>query len=358
MKVQLRTEAQHKRYNAVDLTKFIMSLLVIVIHVHPLGHGHDSEIANFYIMNLLPRLAVPFFFVISGFFLYKKTTLPQFTLSPSKAYLLKLLRLYLIWSVIYFPCSIDGIFYAGDGVFFGALRFVRDMFLGSYVHLWYLASTIMAVLVISLLLRAGLKPALIMAISSVLYLVGLLAQTWFGLIRPLQTLTPGFWDFLRGFEPYILSTRKGIFSSMIFVGIGMLFAYYKFNISRRLAYCGFFVSLALTFVEIHTVSVFGMAREYDFCVMLVPTVFFLVYIVLNTGLKDSPVYPFLRSMSTLVYFLHLGIKNIVYDLMYGFGFKDTPLRFAIIVAVTLIISFLLIKLSNVRCFKWLKYLYT
>ena len=348
---------ERRRYNAVDLTKFILSLMVVMIHVHPFGIGKSRADINFLFMAVLPRIAVPFFFVISGFLLYKKTTLNGFSLKPTKTYLLKLLRLYLIWSVIYFPCRFNGVFRAKDGVLNGIKRYVRDLFLGSYIHLWYLAATIAAVLVISLLIKAGMKPRGVMVIATCLYAVALLFQSWYGLIRPFVEQNAELKSFLQAAQRILLTTRKGIFTSMIFVGIGMIFAFYKVRLSQRAAFAGFCVSMALMIFEAYFVKYMKLAREDDIYIMLVPATFFLVSLVLHADLPDKKIYGTLRTMSTLIYFTHLWIKNFVYDAMRSIGFKDTPLRFVIIVAITLLVSYLIMKLSEIKFFKWLKYLY-
>ena len=137
--------SSHKNYNSIDLVKFICSILVVMIHISPFGSfsgiiGYLDYGVRYY----LCRLAVPFFFVCSGFFLYKKTAVMNFSFEPTKKYVVRLFRLYIIWTLIYFPLSYIR-FYRGkkDAVFVYIKRFI---FSGTYVHLWYLNATIFAIL--------------------------------------------------------------------------------------------------------------------------------------------------------------------------------------------------------------------
>ena len=59
-----------KSYNSIDLVKFICSLLIIVIHSQPLLEFSDA--ANYIFNSSVCRLAVPFFFMSTGFLVFRK----------------------------------------------------------------------------------------------------------------------------------------------------------------------------------------------------------------------------------------------------------------------------------------------
>lgn len=94
------TKYNKQNYNAIDLTKFICSILVVAIHIKPFGDNVDFHFLNYGIQNYLARIAVPFFFVTSGFLLYRKTSFETFSMERPLKYALKLFRLYVIWSLI------------------------------------------------------------------------------------------------------------------------------------------------------------------------------------------------------------------------------------------------------------------
>jgi surface polysaccharide O-acyltransferase-like enzyme len=86
------------RLVAIDTLRFVAIVAVIVIHVYPAG---DGELFG-RILNQLARFAVPCFFVISGYFFFKKTTddIPS-SFSYFVNYGLKIIYIYLLWYVIF-----------------------------------------------------------------------------------------------------------------------------------------------------------------------------------------------------------------------------------------------------------------
>ena len=56
-------------YNAIDFVKFIMALVVVAIHTEPF-HGSSENIQVLF--DTFSGLAVPFFFISSGFLLGKR----------------------------------------------------------------------------------------------------------------------------------------------------------------------------------------------------------------------------------------------------------------------------------------------
>ena len=57
-------------YKTLDLLKFIMSFLVVAIHTR--GIASNTSLLG---LDYIWRFAVPIFFLISGFFLYKSNQL-------------------------------------------------------------------------------------------------------------------------------------------------------------------------------------------------------------------------------------------------------------------------------------------
>ena len=265
MEVSEVKKTRGKTYNAIDLTKFLCSILVVMIHIMPLGEYSNSSIVNgfnFVIKNYLARIAVPFFFVASGFFLYSKTTLSNFDVKFTKKYVLKLLKLYVIWTVIYLPLIIKGIVGNKDGIFYGVLSFIKNfIFTGSFVQLWYLPATMFAVILVSWLLKNKVTPKKILIIASGFYIVGLFAQSWFGFIEPLKVLVPGFWKLLVLLEKVMGTTRNGLFEGFIFVAMGMFFAFYEIKVSFTKLIIGFYLAMICLLIE------FSLLYNFNFIVL-------------------------------------------------------------------------------------------
>lgn len=263
-KEQALINQERKQYNAVDLVKFLCAIMVVMIHIAPFGTNGKYEFLNYVIQDYATRIGVPFFFVASGFFLYKKSTYEEFNVQPSKKYILKILKLYVIWSIIYMPLSISHIFVDEKGVLHGILVYLRNIFfVGSYLQLWYLNATIVGVGLVSFLLYRKCRIKSIIIASAILYTLGLLAQSWFGIIKPLSTNLPNIWMLLKLIQKIIGTTRNGLFEGFLFIAIGMIFAFLKIRIDVKKATCGFVISYLLMFIESFFVRYYHIIKERD-----------------------------------------------------------------------------------------------
>lgn len=105
MKIQL-----HNQLPGVDCTKFIMAFAVIAIHAQARSVGGGQQFP--FIIQWFISLAVPFFFITSGYLLGHKLNVNS-QLNDASTILknrsLKLFRLYGLWLLIYIPVA--AIFY-------------------------------------------------------------------------------------------------------------------------------------------------------------------------------------------------------------------------------------------------------
>lgn len=95
-------------YNCIDILKLIMAFFVIAIHseLSSITSGVCKDI-----LNIIFALAVPYFFITSGFLLFRKTDINNWVGSDKiriLRYLVKTLKLYGAWSLIYLPLTIYG----------------------------------------------------------------------------------------------------------------------------------------------------------------------------------------------------------------------------------------------------------
>lgn len=350
-------------YNSIDLFKFICSIFVVMIHIAPFGNSENSIVVsevNFFVQNYLARVAVPFFFVGAGFFLYKKISLENFDMGVIKKYVLRLFRLYVIWTIIYFPYILYGFFTNKNGIRYAFLEWVKSFFLtGSYLHLWYINALIVAVLIVSYLLHKKVSPVKMLLISFVFYFVGLFAQSWFGFVAPLRESVPTLWNGMKGVQKIISTTRNGLFEGFLFVTIGMCIAIFDIRLEKRKALWGVCISMVLLLLEVYTLEDFGFIREYDMFLFLIPATFFAFSLIKEIKLADRRIYRDLRILSSLIFYLHLWVGNIVGKFLsiISVPLADSCLKFVISLLVTISGAYVIMKLSNVSKLKWLKKLY-
>ncbi|MFR3521589.1 MAG: acyltransferase family protein, partial [Clostridia bacterium] len=127
-----------KQYDFVNLAKFISAVFVIGIHTSPLQGLHPK--LNYFTRCIVFRLAVPFFFICSGYFLAEKLfdEDKKKVKDYVKKYILNILNIYILWSIIYTLLNFNT--YFGDGNIIKNIILVvaRFLFKGAYIQLWYL----------------------------------------------------------------------------------------------------------------------------------------------------------------------------------------------------------------------------
>lgn len=126
-----------RQYASIDIARYVSALLVVCIHTFPFLE--ISETFNTYFIHTVCRLAVPFFFTTSGFFFFRNYDSENEDLNETrlKKALIRLFRIYLIWTIIYLPYTIFDYTHTGFQIKY-LFTYVRDFFLnGSYYHLWF-----------------------------------------------------------------------------------------------------------------------------------------------------------------------------------------------------------------------------
>lgn len=351
-----------KQNNSIDLARFIFALLVVAIHVSPFGSTELLTVLgwlDFLLRDCIARVTVPFFFIASGYFLFLKTEINNFDILPCKTYLKKMIKLYLIWSAIYFPLGFGNAFFDEKGFLHGVIEYIKKfLFSTSFSHLWYLNALIFATAVIAFLLYKRIKPTFILGAGIVFYIIGLFGQSWFGFLEPLRNTF--IWDILKGVQNVITTTRDGLFDGLIFVGIGMFFAYSKIKLTRKQALIGVAFSAVLLCAEALTLQYYNLSRSHDTYLFLLPCSIFLFALIKDIKLPNSEKYKKMRVHSSLIYFIHPWILRIVAVITYIIFKKADILliNYLITIFITILLAELIVKLSAKPKGKLLKNLYS
>ena len=234
------------------------------------------------------------------------------------------------------------------------------MFAGTYSHLWYFPALIFSVVIISYLLSKKKSLKKIVAAAFCFYIVGLLAQSWFGIIKPLQFYAPELWHLLKLIEKIIVTTRDGLFEGLLFVGMGAAVAFYGFKLPQRKALIGFFASYGLMFMEALGVKYFDYIREYDMYIFLVPVTWFAFGVIVNCRIPcNNSICKMLRTLSSLIFYIHLWISGLIKKCftIIGFHIEKTCFFFILTVAISIIVAYMIYIISNYKAFGFLKKLY-
>lgn len=123
-------------FKGIDAVKFLMSLCVVLIHVISLSKGWSPTKVIEYVISL----AVPFFFVSSGFLLQNKIEkIGDHEGYPAiKKYVFRIWKMYFCWIAIYIPLCIWGFRFDENHTIieYGIIQIRSFLFMGEIKYSW------------------------------------------------------------------------------------------------------------------------------------------------------------------------------------------------------------------------------
>lgn len=332
-----------KYYNAIDIGRVVAAILVICIHTNPLFH--ISESGNYFIVSVIARLAVPFFFIVSGFFFGRKMDpMHSFSkdLSPLIQVIKRLVMIYIMWTVIYLPLQFLAWLRSGESWAFWLSYVQNFMFTGSYYTLWYLTGLIFA-MIFSYILFKLLSPKKVLILTLSLFIIGTCMQSYFDMFQN-PKLFSTYYD-------VFITTRNGLFFGSFFVSLGMYMAHSKIKVPQKWSVSLLGLSFLLLTFEVFQVRDLAFSKGSGMWFMLVPTCYFLFKTLQNMDLSNRPIYKYLRPFSFLLYVSH-GLFMLLLSRLFH---VHSLLYFIIILLLTSILSAGIIVMS--RRFSVLRKLY-
>lgn len=296
-------------YKMLDIAKYIAAIMVICIHTSQLV---PIEYYNFFIKNIICRVAVPFFFVCSAYFVRKNSIVDK---NYVRVYLKKTIKSYCLWSIVFIPIGLDWIHQNLNlpGYLLPLALIYGLIHIGTYYHLWYLPAMILAIfLVDNLLKRFSYKVMFIIAI--LLFMFGSI-ESYYGLLQ-----NGWFKDTFDLFISVISTTRSGIFYGMIFTLIGFYIYDYQEKLITFIKYIPILTLSFLVLLILEGNLLYHINRlDMNFLTMLIPFIFFLFIWVLVFPYTPKFDTKRIRNLSKYYYFIHPVCIVIVEEMTRGLG---------------------------------------
>lgn len=318
------TRKIRQNYNSLDVLKVALAIIIILRHCSQSFFDVGSAF-NIIVTNTLSPLGVPTFFVISGFLFFRKKQ----EISDWVRYVSRVAKLYLVWTVIYLPLIFWNMKNAGSFDIIGLIQ--RILFEGSYYHLWFLPSLIVAITLVYFLSKK-LNDQIIGLLCLGFYIIGTLVNSYSFLSVYLS------WG---GYKAIFLTTRNGLFFGMLFIFIGKMIAQgYKprkwVGIIGVIILCveGWYLSV------VHQAPIVNMSLV---SVLLVP-------VIVTTAIKTPDRFAsvngkFWRSVSTILFCIHPYVIFVIGVVGRKVGLPSSVLVITI-VGASLIGSIVIVKLSE------------
>lgn len=320
-------ETKNSTYNCLDILKFFFSICVIAMHTQlPLPES----------IGQLQGFAVPVFFALSGYLLFIKLTPPPTTTHTTtqsakqesdifNRYCLKMVKIYVAWSVVYFPIAIYEYGLWNTGIKQGFLLYIKDFFFrgGHYYsgHFWFVLSCIYGIVLIKFFRYIRCSSEIILFFGIIALLINCLIDyitretfqtTFFTAIQQLISLT----------------IRDGkLFVGFYYLALSMAVTKYRNKFSNILIW-----SICIGAFMIYTTAN-GIQLVDELCVSI--TAIFLIIGLSRISLADHKIYIWLRRASSTMYYSH-NLFIFVWIILLGYEPGNTC--FLITLIFTLILA--------------------
>jgi len=279
----------NKQYRGIDIFRVIACLMVIAIHTSPLSNSFLSQqpLSDFILTRIICRVAVPFFFICSGFFIITDGEIDKSKLKKS---IKKITQLYILSILLYLPINIYNQYFQTITI----SSFLTDLLLnGTFYHLWYLPASIIGMLIVYYLYTTIKNRKIVFYIVVFLYMIGLFGHSYYYLITKIPLL--------KSFIDVLGNTRNGILFAPLFLYLGMLIALRKKPLSRNTALTNVLLSLILLLFEGLLLHHFKLQKSDSLYIFLLPTSYYLFHYLLS--FKGNGI-AFIRNSTTIIYIIH------------------------------------------------------
>ncbi len=325
-----------KVYNSIDLFKFIAAMLVVAVHTHPFANtGAD------YYFTCLCRIAVPFFFVATSYFFFRR---PE---PDIRAYTKRLGTIYVLWLLLELPWVYERFFVSFDHSFpLQILNIFRCLvFSNTWWDSWFIMASMIAVSMVCFLSRrCRWRNGSLLALAGVGYLISLTAAGYYGFADLFLNERMQFYH--KAFT-WCFCPANSFVVALIYVVIGKVLAESDWE-KWRICGSGWKTALllllffAIGFVEVHYMR--WSVLVTDAWVFLPPLTMAGFVLLLQTDLKINAKFArWMRDVSILVYILHSIFQ---YANKKIFGMADGGAMFVWTVAESLACASLIILLSK------------
>ena len=332
-----------ENYAYIDYLKLFFCFCVVGIHSE-IFYNFDN-IIDYTVFHAIFRCAVPFFFIVTGFFfgikIYKANSLKEKNQIINK-YLKRLIIPYLFWLII---GSIKVYLMLDGSVIIRLVKLLRLAILNPWTALWYIWVVILFLVIYKILLnitKDKINIRKLITISYALYIFALLCNNYYFLIENTYIQ-----DLIDLYMKVFITPRNIIFLN-IFMLTGMYFAKYK-NVIKNIKINRIVIVSTLSFVVLILETL--LLKDKSFVDDSSLYISFLVFIpslfILMLKFKSNKDTTLIRNLSTGIYFMHCITLTLL-----RFVIFNNYLLFISAIIIDIVILLLLYKINN----KYINYL--
>ena len=286
-----------KEYIGINCFKIIAAFLIIAIHTSPFTSFNGN--LDFVFTRIWARLAVPFFFMITGYFILPQCLKEECNNIDLKKYIVKISKIYVLAIIVYVPINVYTKYFNQSNLLFNIIKDI--IFDGTFYHLWYLPASMLGTMIIYFLLKKlHYKKTFYVAI--ILYLIGLFGDSYYGIVEKINF----FKLFYQGIFFFSDYTRNGIFFSPIFILLGYCTYLTKIRLKKEdinsiVSTKGFLLSFLFLNIEGVLLHIYHIQRHDSMYIFLIPCMLYLFHILLSIeGKRIGDI----KNVALFIYIFH------------------------------------------------------
>ncbi len=332
-------------YSMLDIAKFLCALLILFYHYFS-EHGPLPWIVEEALS--LYAVAVALFMTISGFLTFDKLdrivdTAEKWKYVKKQA--LRILKIYLLWSIVYIVFQISQWNYADLSFSFVFWKIQEWIFDSTYFTIWFMPALAFG-LILAFWMSEKLPKWLTVGVAILLYILGTFMLTY----SFVGERIPAFSVFADFFDVWLGGARGWLFFGTSLVLLGKLVVKLKNKIRPLPAAILSFVSMALLLGEALILRKYVGNTGIDMTVMMVPACLFIVSFLVGVKIPNHSCFVWMRKMSVLIFvtqriFLTV-IPTILPDTVNSMIFANNYIGAIFICGGTFAFSALIILLSK------------
>lgn len=318
-----------ERNRSIDLFRYLCAILVVIIHTNPISDIYRPLGAV--ICQVPTRIAVPFFFLVSGYYYIK-------ALGNGKkiffSYIIRILRTYALWSVVYF--IINFVAWGHRYPLSFITECLRSFFVsGSYYHFWFFPALICSVFLITVIYKVKLQ-RFVLPLSFALYIIGCLGSAYYSIGVHIPVLSILYTN--SNFE----LIRSGLCIAFPFFAAGLLVDKIeryikKRNISSSVINFVLVSAVVCWLIEIGIVVVFQFQQSivitFGLYILMIAVMVFLLNHPLPQAKRLSEKCHFLADFT---YYSHPAVMALLTFLANQLGYSSLPqtMMFLLVIMLT------------------------
>lgn len=332
-------KSENYRYTLVDILKVFCACLVVFIHVCEIQDGH--EVAKL-ILACFSKQAVPFFFIVSGFFVGRKFNANRANKQSVYRYAGNLFLLYLVWCILWLPDMITAYrkMYYNQSYVYLFFVLVRRIFCAGYSAYWYLLVLAETTIIASIFLGHQKE--------KILYIFAVIGLIW-GLIYELNINNGILALANRTVYLFFSWSNNVLMKGLPYVTIGIFFSRHT-EVHQMFSKKILLITYVLT--SLCCIGLYCFAGEVAvlFSPLQAILLFFISVQPITLNLNKN-VSHFCRNISSSLYLIH---TVIIYEIVDKIWSISSPILFRYVMTIGLsLIVYYFVKKSHLKPLYWM-----